>query len=277
MQRFQRSPSFAAALTIVASWLMPRPLAAQAPPQAQASPSAASPVSLAERYAEEAFLAYGRQDYARAVALYHQALEAAPSADIVYNLARVYDLGLRDRSLAMRFYARYLDDPGAVPSRIDTSRQRLAELGAAGQAPTSPAPARPVAASPPSTDVATSGGSAAPAFAIAAGALGLVGVGVGVGFGITAKSHLDVSRRYCDDNACTTVRGVDAARSAARAADVATVGFVAGGGLLALGTVLWLIADGEADSVDAPRELEWTPRITPGEVSLALTGSFAGP
>ena len=120
------------------------------------------------------------------------------------------------------------------------------------------------------------GGSAVPALAITAGALGLVGMGIGVGFGIAAKNRLDVSRRYCDDNSCTTVRGVEAARSAGRAADVATIGFVAGGGLLALGTVLWLVADDEEESRRS-RELRWTPSLAPGEVSLALSGSFAGP
>jgi hypothetical protein len=265
-----------------------RARAASTPPAPGAVP--APRVALAERHAEEAFQAYGRKDYANAVALYLKALDAAPSADIVYNLARVYDIGLRDRALAKTFYTRYLGEPGAVANRIEMARQRLAELDAAESSVKGPAVASATDAAPPAPHAVTSspmprpareaaaqGGSALPALALTAGALGLVGMGVGVGFGITAKSHLDVSRRYCNDNSCTTLRGVEAARSAARAADVATVGFVAGGGLLALGTVLWLVADGEAESHRSPRELEWTPSLAPGEVSLALSGSFAGP
>jgi hypothetical protein len=243
---------------------------------AQSAPSAAR-VALAERYAEEAFQAYGRKDYPSAVAFYRKALDSAPSADIVYNLARVYDLGLQDRALAIQFYTRYLGEPGAVESRVEMARQRLAELSAAEQQAPKPSAAPPVLPSaPPPVEVDARGGSALPALAITAGALGLVGVGVGVGFGIAAKSRLDVSRRYCHDNSCTTLRGVEAARSAGRAADVATVAFVAGGGLLALGTVLWLVADGEAESRRTSRELDWTPSLAPGEVSLALSGSFAG-
>jgi len=300
MQRFQRMRSLVAGLVGV---LVTTPALAQpgsksgastpqtavvvTPATPSAAPGASPPpapavartsrVALAERYAEEAFQAYGRKDYPSAVASYQKALDAAPSADIVYNLARVYDLGLRDRPHAIQFYTRYLGEPGAVASRVETARQRLAELSAAQQA-AKPAPPPVASATPPAPLGADAGGgSAVPALAITAGALGLVGMGVGVGFGIAAKSHLDVSRRYCVDNSCTTVRGVEAARSAARAADVATVGFVAGGGLLALGTVLWLVADGEAEARRSSRELRWTPSLAPGEVSLAVSGSFAGP
>ena len=294
MQRFQRMRSLVAAGVLASAPALAqagskgapatsRATAAAAPtpsPATSATPSGAAQaprVALAERYAEEAFQAYGRKDYASAVAFYQKALDAAPSADIVYNMARVYDLGLRDRPLAIRFYTRYLGEPGAVASRLETARQRLAELDVEERA-AKPAPAPSVVASAPApVETAARGGSALPVLALTAGALGLAGMGVGVGFGITAKSRLDVSRRYCDDNSCTTQRGVEAARSAARAADVATVGFVAGGGLLALGTVLWLVADGQAESRRSPRELEWTPSLAPGEVSLALSGSFAGP
>ena len=269
MQRYQRMLSVASGFA-GAAWLLVTPALAAQP----AAEAPASSVSLAERYAEEGYQAYVRQDYRSAVALYLQALDAAPSADIVYNLARVYDLGLHDRPLAIRFYARYVDDPAAVPSRRDTSRQRLAELRAAEPAAPRNEPAAPGA--PPRPIDEERGGSATPVLAVAAGALGLVGVGMGVGFGVAAKSDLDVARRYCEGSACTTLRGVRAAQSAARAADVATIGFAAGGTLLALGTVLWLVADDEAESARPPGRLRWTPSISPEEVSLGLSGSFAG-
>lgn len=292
MQRFQRMRSLVAAGVLAtapalaqpgskATASAPRSSAASAPvsaaPATSSAGAASAPrVALAERYAEEAFQAYGRKDYASAVASYQKALDAAPSADIVYNLARVYDLGLHDRALAIRFYTRYLGERGTVASRVETARQRLAELDAAERAARPPVSTT-VARNAPPVEVEARGGSALPALALSAGAAGLVGIGVGIGFGITAKNHLDVSRRYCEDNSCTTQRGVEAARSAARAADVATMGFVAGGGLLALGTVLWLVADGQEESRRSPRELEWTPSLAPGEVSLALAGSFSGP
>ena len=71
----------------------------------------ASDVTLAERYAGEAFEAYRVRDYGRAVALYEQALAAAPSPDIVYNIARVYDTGLANRRLAIVYYERYAAAP----------------------------------------------------------------------------------------------------------------------------------------------------------------------
>src|SRR4051812_29210658 len=70
-------------------------------------------VARAEEYASQAFDAYSQQDYPRAVALYQQALAASASPDIIYNLARIYDLKLKDRALSIEFYERYTADPGA--------------------------------------------------------------------------------------------------------------------------------------------------------------------
>src|SRR5690606_6622437 len=132
-------------------------------------------------YAARAFDAYKRKDYQSAIALYQKALEAAPSADILYNIARIYDLGLRDRALAISFYSRYVNDPGAVPNRIEVATKRLAELRAAelaAVAPPSVEPAAPtavVAPQPPPSAAAPENGSssALTTGAIIAGSVGL--------------------------------------------------------------------------------------------------------
>jgi tetratricopeptide (TPR) repeat protein len=268
----------------LATGLMGAALCLSAPAaSADEPPPLSADVALSERLAARAFEAYGQKDYPNAVHLYRQALEAAPSADIVYNLARVYDNGLRDRALAIRFYSRYVEDPGAVPSRIEIAHRRLAELRAAERAasvaalergaPEPQAAVSPAAAAP---GVVGAGGSstALTAGAIVAGSVGLVGVGVGVAFGITAKNDLEESERYCDGNQCISQRGVDAAKSATRAADVATIGFSVGGALLALGTVLWFLDDGEGEQPALVGALDWEPRLGPGELSLSVSGSF---
>src|SRR5688572_6208587 len=91
------------ALGIAGSLSPALPARAQAPaPEpanaAPAEPAGAAPeppvlhadVALAERYAAAAFEAYRAREYGRAVSLYEQALAAAPSAEILYNIARVY-------------------------------------------------------------------------------------------------------------------------------------------------------------------------------------------
>jgi hypothetical protein len=279
MQRAHR------ALTL-ASGLASATLLFHAPP-AGAEPVAvtAPDIPLSERYAARAFEAYRQRDYPSAITLYQKALDAAPSADILYNMARVYDVGLRDRTLAISFYNRYVGDPGAVAKQIETANKRLvelraAELAAMAPAPTNPeptlgGPAPPAAPAPVAASVDSSSGVSLGA--VVAGSVGLVGIGLGVGFGFAAKSDLDESERYCDGNQCTSQRGVDAAKSAAREANVATVGFVAGGALLALGSVLWFMGDAPEEQPEPAGGLGWSPHIGPDELSLSVSGSFVGP
>jgi hypothetical protein len=281
-----------------------------------ARPRAGTPSSadtaLAEKYAALAFDAYSRKAYAEAVGLYERGLAVAPSADILYNIARIYDLGLRHRALAMDYYRRYVDDPGAVPSRILIANQRLAELRAAEQAATldveTPAHTHASAAAlgaQKTTDssrqmsaqrgpVSGSNASMAPAepmpsraartsssnglapleiTALAVGGVGLASVGVGVGFGIAARAQTDTWRQYCDGNACSSQRGVDAAESAERSARVATIGFATGGTLLALSTVVWWLSSA-GDSADAAAALDLSPVASESELGWTFSGRF---
>lgn len=215
--------------------------------------SRGSDIARAEAFASEAFDAYSRKDYSAAIALYQKALEAAPSADIVYNLARIYDTKLKNRGLAIEYYQRYADDTAADPKRLRVASVRLKELRELEAIATEqPAPATtPVAAAaatttpgvptttpsvpPPSAAPATRGLSGIQVAGIVTGAAGLAGIGVGIAFGFKAKSDADVADRFCDGNACTTQRGVDASHDASDAATVSTIAFIAGGALTLLG------------------------------------------
>lgn len=278
MQRSHRALTLASALACAAFLFHGPPALAQ--PAAVVAPD----VPLSERYAARAFEAYRLRDYPNAITLYQKALDAAPSADILYNMARVYDVGLRDRALAISFYSRYVGDPGAVPKQIENANKRLVELRAAEAAALAPAPPTPVAPpipaetpAPPPVAARVDSSSGLSLGAVLAGSVGLVGIGLGVGFGFAAKSDLDESERYCNGNQCTSQRGVDAAKSAAREANVATVGFAAGGALLALGSVLWLMNDASEERPELAGGLGWSPHIGPGELSLSVSGSFIGP
>ena len=226
-------------------------------PKASAQDAAASSdVARAEAFANEAFDAYSRKDFEQAVALYQKALEASPSADIVYNLARIHDTKLKDRKHAIEFYQRYTQDTGADPDRVRAANQRLQELreleAAANEPPVKrarPAAAAelnpPPAQSPP-PPAASGGLSGVQVAGLISGGVGLAGLGVGIGFGVAAKSDADVAHEMCDGNACSTQEGVEAAEDASREAMVSTIAFIAGGALTVLGVTL-LIAGGSGD------------------------------
>jgi hypothetical protein len=277
---------------------LPAPARAQAPePEPPSAPAAEPPsaapeppvlhadVALAERFAAAAFEAYRARDYVRAISLYEQALAAAPSAEILYNIARVYDVGLRDRRLSIEYYERYRSHPSAAPELFETATRRLAELRAA-EAATIAAPAdgtngiarefpADAAARTPRAPLAAPkerGLSPLEVTALAFGAAGLVGVGLGIGFGLSARAEEDTWGRDCNGNQCNSQRGVDAAEAAARSARIATLGFAAGGGLIAVGTVLWLV-DGDSEQPNATG-LRVAPAIGSSSVGGTLSGSF---
>ena len=219
--------------------------------EAEASDGDAA-IVLAEQKAAQAFEAYEAKHFAQAVTLYLQAHAAAPNADILYNVARIYDTKLGDRPLAINFYRRYISE-GANADRIQIANERLlalrdAELAVAER----PAPAPSAAAAgavPPRAER-----RAAPAMgwttgewagAILAGT-GVVALGIGTGFGVAAMDDTRTVRDLCDGNLCREQRGIDAAETATDHARVSTIAFASGGALLALGAAFYFWPGGES-------------------------------
>lgn len=238
---------------------------------AHATPEAAvrrSDVELAELYSARAFAAYERKEYAAALSLYQQALATLPSADMLYNVARIYDLGLNQSAPAIDYYERYVAHAAALPERVRVARERVALLTAAEQASMlTQQSARRVPDAAPGT------GSGMRTAALATGAAGLVGLGLGVGFGVSAQAETHTWQEYCDGNACTSQRGVDAAEAAREKARVATVGVVSGGALIALSVVFWLM---DSPRVAAPENLTLhvLPAASGSSLGCAVSGSF---
>ena len=266
---------FAALLTTAAG--TPSPAFAQ-------DAAGSADVSRAEDYAAQAFEAYSRKDYQEAVVLYLKALEAAPSSDILYNLAKIYDTKLKDRELAMKFYRRYIADPGAEPERVRAANTRLAELRelevAAAEKPTpasTPAVTSGAAASqeerrlPPAKD--ESGLTGLQMAGLVTGVVGIGGIAVGAVFGLSAKSDADVANKDCNGNDCSTQRGVDAAKDASSKATISTVAFVAGGALTALGTIL-LVSGSRAPAERDTASVRLVPYAGPGSLGTQLSGRF---
>jgi hypothetical protein len=217
-------------------------------------------VALAEKKAAQAFEAYQGKRFAEAVALYIDAYQAAPNADILFNIARIYDAKLGDRPLAISFYRRYIADPGAVADRIQVANERLVALREAELAATRPsaAPEGALAAGPAGARLSGSSSppegdwSGAEVTGVIMGITGVVALGVGAGFGIAAVRETKTMRDLCDGTVCREQRGIDAAESATSHATISTIGFASGGALLALGAAFyfWL----GADSSERPNE-----------------------
>jgi hypothetical protein len=102
--------------------------------------------------------------------------------------------------------------------------------------PPSPAPPPPAPAPAPSSP-----GSTQRLLGVIVGGVGIVGVGVGSVFGLLAMSQNNSIGGHCNGNVCDST-GVSTVNQARTDATVSTVGFVAGGALLAGGIVLYLTA-----------------------------------
>lgn len=233
-------------------------------------------VAQAESLADDAFAAYERREYGEAVELYLRAYESAPGADILYNVARIYDVKLSDRELAARFYRRYIAEPGADPERVRLANQRLAALRELERAESDSQPraqeSPPQPRSAPAPDL--NPGLNAPSIAgITLLAVGFAGLGVGTGFAIAALDRADLAKQDCSGNACRTQRGLDAAKDGSRSADVATVALSAGAALSFAGAALltWGIRRAHAAERIA---LQVAPEVGSQHAALSLRASW---
>jgi tetratricopeptide (TPR) repeat protein len=270
-------------VVVGSTWAGPASLSGRA--RAEGS-SNASDVARAEGYAADAFDAYTRKDYSAAVALYIKALDTAPTADMLYNLARIYDGKLKERQLAIDYYRRYARDPGAEPTRLRTVTERLSQLLELEAISTETAPMRqraePPSSGPSSSDNRALAGSNAhehgitgvQVLGIVALTAGITGLGIGGGFGLSAKSDSEVADEFCNGNACRSQRGVDASRDASSAATISTIGFIAGGVLSSLGILTLLIASSDDETERKVASLSLAPLTGPNVVGTQIAGQW---
>lgn len=264
-----------ALLTVALS--LPALAAAEAPTPVES----ADAVEQAEQYAARAFEAYQQGRHADAVALYEQAYASAPSADALYNIARIYDVGLHDRSRAIAAYERCLLERGATPERLQRAGERIVQLrrSEAQELPSERWPAEASVQLPPAPSTVSDqeprhGWSTLRGAAVISGAVGVVSVGAGLGFGVAAMSDADRANAACTGNRCRTQRGVDAAKSASARATLATAGVGVGAALLATSVTLWILgANGETER-EAPPRVSFTPVAGERELGMAVQGKW---
>jgi tetratricopeptide (TPR) repeat protein len=271
------SSAWAGRALLAAALSVPALARADAPPAAEVA-EVADPILAAERAAAQGFEAYGRKQYAEAIALYEQAYASAPSADALYNIARIYDVGLRDRARAIAAYERCLAEPRASLERLERSSERLLELRRPpADLESERPPVRTDSTAPPvqaTSEPEPAHSSTLRVTALISGAAGVVSLGVGLGFGVAALSDADTANASCNGNRCSSERGVAAAQSASTHATLATTGVAIGTALLVTGAALWLW-DTHRDPVgEEVARVRLTPVVQASELGLALGGSW---
>src|SRR5262249_12369116 len=106
--------------------------------------------------------------------------------------------------------------------------------------------------------------------ALVSGGLGVVGVGVGTAFMLDANAKKSDYRAQEVGGQCDA-RCVATSKDAVAAAGVATIGFVAGGVLVATGAVLWLTAP---SATPERRGVALAPSVSSHVLGASLSGQF---
>lgn len=249
----------------------------------------------AETYAHKAFEAYHEKDYVNAVTLYRKAYDLLPTSMILFNIARIYETGLRDRLLAMEFYRRYIADPGAEPDRIRTANTRIIALRQAEQAAefeqsrqaaaataSTPVAAAPQASqsflSPAAPPAEEDGWGALQIAGLSTALVGVASIAVGSFYGLAARSDRNDARPLCPDGPCRTPEGLELSESALRNATISTITLSTGGALVVAGIVLWILdptgAEGAAPNAQQSANLRWSPSFDESMVGAHMRGSW---
>jgi len=146
-------------------------------------------------------------------------------------------------------------------------RPETVTLGASAPAPT---PAATPAAPAPTSDQtpSTGGGSSQKTIGLVVGGVGIAGLALGTVFGLMASSSWSTAQseqqkgQYPNDS--------NDQKTASTQATISTVGFIAGGVLVAGGALLWLTAP----SASSTTTVGLVPSVAPGGGGALLRGTF---
>jgi hypothetical protein len=117
------------------------------------------------------------------------------------------------------------------------------------------------------TEVVSSKGSVQRTLGIVIGGVGLVGLGAATYFGVTSKSKMDDSGKYCDGDVCREQAGLDLRHDAVAFQTAAYVSAGVGAAALIGGVVLFVTAPKDEPTKAASRST--TLSVIPGGVMLS--------
>jgi hypothetical protein len=241
---------------------------------AYADPPAAAQgdrVKQAQVLVDQAYDLYQHEDWAKAITAYLESYKLVPTADVLFNIASIYDKKLHDKELAIEYYRRHNASTDATPDLIGKATARVSELERGDK---SGKAAKEDSKKP---EPRGSSGGALRALGLVAGGVGVVGLGVGGAFGLSAMSkHSDAKAAGCGGSSCQDATSQAQEQDAARAAKMSTALFIAGGALTAVGLTLYLVAPSSKEQ-PAGREaaspsLKLTPAVGQNAVGVTLSG-----
>jgi hypothetical protein len=178
-----------------------------------------------------------------------------------------------------RSYVVRLNGAGTVEIVIDKLEDAPRATAAAIKAKPEPTRAHPLSTAPV-TPVEESRGGAQRAIGLTLIGVGIVGLGAGAYFGGKALSESAEGRRACTTTPCSAAAKADSDDANARAKTSMTTSIVsvgAGTGVLALGTIVYLMAPSSTTRGAAPSTrmtARVVPVLSPTEASVGVTGAF---
>jgi hypothetical protein len=255
----------------------------------------------AQALVDRAYAEHAAGKDVEAVGSYLKAYELTRVAAILYNVATIYDRRLHERALAMEYFRRYAQAPDAKPELVEKATARIASLkgeldeeearkAAEHAASSAPAPAPPEVPPPAATALETPPGASSPADSAAeagarpepresgwrptgliVGGVGLAAIGTSMALGLVAKGKIDEANTHCGPSTCSTAQGVTLEHQAVSFANAATITFVAGAALLAVGVTIFFVAP----RGQVPRaQITLAPQVGLGTAGLALYSRF---
>jgi serine/threonine-protein kinase len=222
----------------------------------------------AQQLGDQAFQAYGKGDYPKAIELYLSSYKLAPTAEVLFNVASIYDKKLGEAKVAVEFYRRHNAAPDAKPDLVAKATVRIAALNAP---PGDDAKSGPSVVRSPSADAPTDPGKGWRIAGLVTGGVGVVGLGVGVLTGALAKGkHSDATAAGCAGDTCPDAASQGVEKDAAGLANISTVTFIVGGALLVSGAAMYFMAPKRPTAT----ALRMTPSVDLRGGGVAITGTF---
>jgi tetratricopeptide (TPR) repeat protein len=241
------------------------------PQLAHADPPAATQVDRvkqAQSLADQAYDGYQHEDWAKAIALYQESYRLAPTADVLFNIASIYDKKVHDKDLALEYYRRHNASTDATPDLVGKATARISDLERGDRTAKAP---KEDAKKP---EQHGSSGSALRVFGLIAGSAGVVGLGAGAAFGLSAISkHNEAQSAGCSGAVCQDASSQGQEKDAARAAKTSTALFIAGGALTAVGLTLYLVAPSSKETTgNQAASLRLSPSVGSNGAGVTLSG-----
>jgi hypothetical protein len=249
--------AFFGGAVVLAAVLQAAPVMAQDTP-----PDAASRAAHVEKLNDEGAAAYHARDYRRANEKFQQAYALDPDPNILYNIAKTYEL-LGDDAAALEKFEAFVNQPGADPGGRQKAKDKIAEIRARMSGGTKPSSAGTAAPAPPEQRLVIP--------TIIALGVGVAGVAVGTIFGVSALGKRSDLDSVCKDRACPDSSSSDIS-SLKTSSTVSTIGFVAGGVGLAGAAVLYLLGRPSKEHATTAGIVHVTPTV--GPTSVGFVGTF---